>query len=248
GWEILDTGKQSAEENMRFDAELLEKAERFTKPVLHLYEWEGDCATYGYFIDPAKLLNLDKAKEKSLSLARRPTGGGIIFHIWDMAFSVMVPAQCPEFSTSTLDNYAFVNNAVLAAIKDFLKDQPPLFLTSIDFSPWDSDCAHFCMAKPTKYDVMWEGKKVAGAAQKKTKKGFLHQGTIALIMPPPDYLSLILRQGTQVGEAMQAHTCPILGQTASFDQVSLAKKNLRLALATHLAQASLSYSSQQVGD
>lgn len=242
-WEILDTGRQNAEENMRLDAQLLEKADSFSKPVLHLYEWEGDSATYGYFTDPAKLLDLDQVKKHSLNLARRPTGGGIIFHIWDMAFSVVVPAHCPEFSINTLDNYAFVNNAVLAAIKEFLGGKPPLSLTPIDFSSWDPDCAHFCMAKPTKYDVMWEGKKIAGAAQRKTKKGFLHQGTIALVMPPPDYLSRILRPGTQVSDAMQAHTCPILGEVASADQLRSAKKKLRLALATHLTQASLSCSS-----
>lgn len=241
-WEILDTGSQSAEENMRLDAELLEKADSFSRPVLHLYEWEGDCATHGYFTDPAQLLDLDNAKNLALSLARRPTGGGIIFHIWDMAFSVLVPSHCPEFSTNTLENYAFVNNAVLAAVKEFLGNQPPLSLTPTDHSPWDHDCAHFCMAKPTKYDVMWEGKKIAGAAQRRTKKGFLHQGTIALVMPPPDYLDQILLPGTRVHEAMQAHTYPILGQTASCDEMDAAKTHLRLALATHLTQSSLSLS------
>src|SRR5690242_9702910 len=132
-WEILDTGRQSAEENMRLDAELLEKAESFSKPILHFYDWEGDSATYGYFTDPAKFLDLSQAHSLSLNLARRPTGGGIIFHIWDMAFSVVVPSHCSEFSINTLDNYAFVNRAVLMAIKEFLGHQPSLSLTPTDF-------------------------------------------------------------------------------------------------------------------
>ncbi len=105
--------------------------------------------------------------------------------------------------------------------------------------PWDSQCKHFCMAKPTKYDVMWEGRKVAGAAQRKTKKGFLHQGSIALVMPPPEYLEHILLPGTKVHEAMQAHTCPLLGKAASKEQMDDAKQRLRQLLATHLTQASL---------
>ena len=241
-WEILDTGRQSAEENMRLDAELLEKADSFSKPILHFYDWEGDCATYGHFTDPAKLLHLENAKRLSLHLARRPTGGGIILHIWDMAFSVLVPSHCPEFSTNTLENYAFVNNAVLAAIKEFLGDQPPLSLTPTDFSPWDPDCAHFCMAKPTQYDVMWGERKVAGAAQRKTRKGFLHQGTIALVIPPRDYLEQILLPGTKVHEAMQAHSCPILGEEVG--EMDAAKAYLRSALTTHLSKASLLCSSE----
>jgi lipoate-protein ligase A len=48
------------------------------------------------------------------------------------------------------------------------------------------------MAKPTKYDVMWEGKKVGGGAQRRTKYGFLHQGTISLGRPDEEFLSGIL--------------------------------------------------------
>ncbi len=231
--EILDTGRAPAEAIMSFDAELLENADRYDRPVLHLYEWEGDSATYGYFTDPAKLLHLENAGKLSLNLARRPTGGGIVFHIWDMAFSVLVPAHCPEFSTNTLDNYAFVNQAVLGSVKEFLDNKPPLALTSEDFAAWDGNCTHFCMAKPTKYDVMWDGRKVAGAAQRKTRKGFLHQGTIALMLPPKDYLDQVLLPGTQVRDAMMAHTCPLLGQ-ATGQELAFAKGRLRSLLATHL--------------
>lgn len=235
--EILDTGRQSAEANMRIDADLLEKADTFSQPVLHLYEWEGDCATFGYFTDPADFLDLKAAQKLSLQLAKRPTGGGIIFHVWDMAFSVLVPAHCSEFSTNTLENYAFVNNAVLASVNEFFGGRAPLSLTPEDYAPMDPNCSHFCMAKPTKYDVMWEGKKVAGAAQRKTKKGFLHQGSISLVLPPSDYLEEVLLPGTQVREAMFAHTCPLLG--TSTEQMQEAKQRLRTLLSTHLTQASL---------
>jgi lipoate-protein ligase A len=238
-WKIIDTGVQSAEENMHFDSELLGNADTFASPVLHFYDWQKDSATHGYFTDPAKLLNLEAAKKLSLNLARRPTGGGIVFHIWDLAFSVLVPSHCPEFSMNTMENYGFVNRAVLACIKEFLDGNPPLLLSPDDHSPWDSNCSHFCMAKPTQYDVMWEGRKVAGAAQRRTKKGFLHQGTIALILPPLEYLEQILLPNTQVKEAMQAHTCPLLGKSATSIELAEARKHLRLLLATHLSQASL---------
>jgi len=237
-WMILDTGTRSAEENMRLDAELLENAHAHSQPVLHFYEWEGESATYGYFTDPASLLNLASAEKLSLHLARRPTGGGIVFHLWDMAFSVLVPAHCPEFSTNTLENYAFVNNAVLASVKDYLGGILPLSLTPEDYSPLDKDCSRFCMAKPTKYDVMWEGRKVAGAAQRKTKAGYLHQGTIALVLPPSEYLDQVLLPGTRVKEAMFAHTCPLLG--TSYAKMASAKHSLRELLATHLTKSSLS--------
>lgn len=239
-WQILDTGIQSAEENMRMDAQLLENADCLERPVLHWYDWSGDSATYGHFISPEKLLNMNAVQAHSLQLAKRPTGGGIVFHIWDLAFSVIVPACCPEFSLNTLHNYAFVNHAVLNTIKEFLNNELPLSLTPQDCVPWDANCAHFCMAKPTQYDVMWETRKIAGAAQRKTRQGFLHQGTIALIMPPTDYLEEILLPGTKVQEAMLAHTSPLLGHTATQEELRRAKSDLRTLLATHLRRCSLS--------
>ena len=59
-------------------------------PLLHLYQWDGPSATYGYFIDPSKYLDLNKLRQHHVALARRPTGGGIVFHIWDLAFSFLI--------------------------------------------------------------------------------------------------------------------------------------------------------------
>ena len=209
-WNILDTGIHSAKENMSLDAELLETLDPHALPILHFYDWEGDSATYGHFVKPEEFLNLEEARRRGLQLGKRPTGGGIVFHIWDLAFSVLVPAGHPRFSENTLDNYAFINNAVLAAVTAFLDHRPPLELISEDGRALDSSCSRFCMAQPNKYDVVLNGKKIAGAAQRKTKKGFLHQGTIALKMPSHEYLEAVLLPGTKVLEAIETHTFPLL--------------------------------------
>jgi lipoate-protein ligase A len=209
-WTVLDTGVHTASENMSLDADLLDSLDQHALPILHFYEWKGDSATYGHFVDPSDFLDLDKVAFQGLSLAKRPTGGGIVFHIWDFAFSVLVPKGHPCYSENTLDNYAFVNNAVLSAMSGFLKDRGTPKLTFENALTFDPSCTRFCMAQPTKYDVVLNGKKIAGAAQRKTKKGFLHQGTIALKRPSVAYLKEILLPGNQVLDAILAHTFPLL--------------------------------------
>lgn len=226
---------------MRQDALLLEAAHTFTQPILHLYEWEGASATYGYFNRPEQFINMQAARCKGLQLARRPTGGGIIFHLWDMAFSVLMPSHRAEFSQNTLENYAFVNQAVLHAVQAFFGQRRPLCLIQEDALALEACCAHFCMARPTKYDVLLEGKKVAGAAQRKTKAGFLHQGSIALTLPAPDYLSDLFSSDSAVQKAMLLYTYPLLGSEASLKEVLMAKKRLKELLTTHLNEASLKY-------
>lgn len=238
-WEIFDSGKRSAQENMQIDAELLARLDQYQRPILHFYEWETASATYGYFTDPARFLDLKAAADLGLALAKRSTGGGIIFHLWDMAFSVLVPAHCPEFSANTLENYALINQAVLAAVEAFLADRGGSSLIVDDFQSEDVHCNHFCMAKPTKYDVIRNGRKMVGAAQRKTKLGFLHQGTISLVMPSEEYLRSILLPGTAVLDAMKMFTFPLLGAEASCAQIQEAKQTLKTLLTTHLINASV---------
>jgi lipoate-protein ligase A len=207
---VLDTGIASAEENMALDAKLLEALG--DQPILHLYRWSGPSATYGYFLDPEKHLDLDAVGKYRLHLARRPTGGGIVFHIWDLAFSFLMPSSHPLFSLNTLENYLFVNQIALETMKELfpLLDSPELIPESAP--SMGPDCRNFCMAKPTQYDVVYKGRKVAGAAQRKRKQGYLHQGTLSLAFPQMELLSGVLLSKTEVLEAMRAYTFAPLGR------------------------------------
>lgn len=224
-FEIIDTGPLDAAAIMQKDAELLQSLG--DKPILHFYDWDGDSLTYGHFVDPKNFLDLEKAKKHQVKMAKRPTGGGIVFHIWDYAFSVLVPASDFRFSQNTLENYAFVNQNILRAVEKVFKPKEKLELTKEDGIPQDSSCMHFCMAKPTKYDVLYEGKKIIGAAQRKTRSGFLHQGTISLMMPAKDLLEEILLPGTKVMEAMFSNTHALLKFSKDKKELLEARRALR---------------------
>jgi lipoate-protein ligase A len=202
--EILDTGIATAEENMRFDEKLLENLQSNGYPILHLYSWAKPSATYGYFIRPENHLDLKKVALHHLDLARRSTGGGIVFHIWDLAFSFLMPSEHPHFSLGTLQNYQFVNKAVLETVQTYFSLTPELIVQ--DAPSLSPDCKNFCMAKPTQYDVVYKGMKIAGAAQRKRKQGYLHQGTISLFAPKIDLLTDVLLSKKDVVQAMTSFT------------------------------------------
>jgi len=227
-WKIIDTGKNSAEKNMALDIQLLEGLTTADNQdaLLHLYDWNQPSATYGYFIKPESLLCMQTAADNNLQLARRPTGGGIIFHLTDFAFSMLVPAGHGGYSINTLDNYAFVNKIVIDVISQFKNTLKPTLLQNEPISR-DIACTHFCMAKPTKYDVILNEKKVAGGAQRRTKHGFLHQGTISLTLPDQILLSKVLLPNSQVLQAMQEHTYPLLETFQSKDDITEARRILR---------------------
>ncbi len=184
--DVVDTGSHPAQWNMDWDAEHLAGLDPDGPSLLHFYEWERSSISYGHFLDPKKFFNMGQVEEEGIDLARRPTGGGITFHLWDFAFSFFVGASSPFFSQDPYCNYQRVNRALLSVVRGFFNEIATLH--PVEQTPQEEKVKNFCMAHATKYDLIINEKKVAGAAQRKTQKGFLHQGTVFLI--PPDLLLL----------------------------------------------------------
>lgn len=224
-FEIIDTGKCSAEENMAYDALLLDTLDEPSKAILHFYEWQKPSATYGYFSKPLDYLNASAIAKYGLDLAKRPTGGGVIFHQYDLAFSFLLSASHPLFSLNTLSNYSLVNTIVANAITAFSEGSiVPLLLDEQKLSQKCELCK-FCMSSLTVYDVTVGGKKIAGAAQRRTKRGFLHQGSIAVAIPPENFLADIFLPRSDFASAMKDNTFPLLSKKSSHLEIGNLKRH-----------------------
>lgn len=206
--DLKHSGLRPASYVMEEDARLLESLGDV--PLLHNYTFVGKAATFGYFVKPEDFLHLDVAREVGLELARRPTGGGLIFHSFDLAFSFFMPASHPAFSTNTLANYAFVNLACKEAIRAFCGTESDLLVEGC------GPCLRFCMASPTQYDLVVGGKKVGGAAQRRTKRGYLHQGSLCLLKPDSDWLRAVCKNPA-IFELMQTQSYPLLQEASSLE-------------------------------
>lgn len=218
-WEVIDRSPSLPEENMQMDQELLLSLKNRKNPVLHFYDWIVDSATFGYFTNPSDFLNLEVAASRGLKLAKRPTGGGVIFHAYDFAFSLLLPSCHPSFSINTLENYAFVNQIVIDAIKLCSPHLNPYLITTNETTAIPS----FCMVKPTVYDVVIDEKKVAGAAQRRTKEGFLHQGSICLMLPQEEYLEDLISK--EAAKNMLANSFSIVHEADNLSDFRLSLRN-----------------------
>lgn len=201
---IEDTQIASATENMEKDKNLLNNLDPNGIPILHLYKWSSDSVTYGHFAKKEDLLDLNGLEKYKIDAARRVTGGGVTLHFSDYAFSFFMPKSNPLFSENTLDNYAFVNQVVANALGNYLPKEDLLFQKQED-AKVHSPRSFFCMARPTQYDVLYKDKKIAGAAQRKTKSGYLHHGSIAVARPNPVILKAILKDKEQLYHSILQH-------------------------------------------
>jgi len=154
--------------NMAVDESLLRLA---TGPVLRLYEWSVPAVSLGYF-QPAAVAPAGRP------CVRRYTGGGLVDHARDVTYTVAAPRAHPLGLLSTAESYSRLHAAVAAALQD-------IGLDAVLSPVCDAGDNPACFQKAVKFDVLHQGKKVAGAAQRRTRSGMLQQGSILLPDPPP---------------------------------------------------------------
>ena len=166
-----DTTARSAAANMAIDEALLEAAK---VPSIRFYQWETSALSFGYF---GKFVDVvDYAPERDL--VRRWTGGGIVFHGEDLTYSIVVPASDPIFAESSMSLYEKIHRALADALAE--RGQRATVAAIGDRGAGVSDIGYneHCFANPVRADVMLNGRKIAGAAQRRTRAGLLHQGSI----------------------------------------------------------------------
>lgn len=234
---VLKAKKASAKQNMLLDVKLLDEIHPEDVPVLHLYDWEFPSVTYGHFIEPTQFFLSEGVKKHHLSIAKRPTGGGIIFHTCDLAFSLVLPSKHPKYSMSTTESYALINQAVAFAIQHWLRKDALFLLLGKNALAQSERLSAFCMARPTRCDVTLYGKKVGGAAQRRKKQGLLHQGTISLGLPRQEQLVDALIEGEAIFESIQKSSHSLLGENWTEKDLIQAREEMKKVLIESLKKA-----------
>jgi lipoate-protein ligase A len=176
-WLLINSGKCDAAFNMALDEALLEAASCLGKPVLRFYGWTEPAATFGYF---QKYVDVERTTLLR-PLIRRPTGGGIVPHDADWTYSAVYPPGHEWHSLKAEESYRRVHEWIQSAFAQLnvVTELAPCCKKS---APGQ------CFAGHEKSDLLWRGKKIAGAAQRRNKLGLLIQGSV---QPPPVSLARV---------------------------------------------------------
>lgn len=176
--------------NMAMDESLLESCR---DPVLRFYRWDKPAISFGYFGEYSEV-----ADRPGRELVRRWTGGGIVPHGNDLTYSLITPVTDPAAAKGPPAIYA----ALHAAIRDALASEGRASELAAETAPKISEA---CFANPVRHDLLLDGRKIAGAAQRRTRRGFLHQGSIQLPDLSPAFRH---RFASLLGKKVQAAEIP----------------------------------------
>jgi lipoate-protein ligase A len=165
--------------NMAIDQALLESA---AAPSIRFYLWESPALSFGYFGRFADVA--DKASERDL--VRRWTGGGMVFHGEDLTYSIVIPTGDPLLGKSSTSIYAAIHEALRTALIANGERAELAAVAAVCGSIRNSATVtdrryNDCFANPVRADVLLNGRKVAGAAQRRTRDGLLQQGSVQYV-------------------------------------------------------------------
>ncbi|MST95328.1 MAG: lipoate--protein ligase family protein [Pedosphaera sp.] len=170
-WVRLDSGPGAPAHNMAVDEALLEAAPALGQPVLRFYGWTEPAATFGYFQKISEIERVTRLRP----LVRRPTGGGLVPHDADWTYSLVFPPAHAWHALRATESYERVHQWLRAAFARLG--------VAAELAPCcRKEIPGQCFAGHEKSDLLWHGRKIAGAAQRRTKTGLLIQGSV---QPPP---------------------------------------------------------------
>ena len=175
-----DIDSRSAPLNMAIDEAIIETA---TGPTIRFYRWDHPALSFGYF---GKFEDV-ASQRNDRDIVRRWTGGGIVFHGEDLTYSIVIPASDPAFSESSMSIYEKTHAAIGAALATNGKKTELAEIASPRIS-------ESCFANAVRADVMLNGQKIAGAAQRRTRRGLLQQGSVQNVDLPADFEKSLARQ------------------------------------------------------
>lgn len=181
-WRFIDTGALSPALNMAIDEAILTiHSQGKTPPTVRFYTWNPATLSIGYFQKAEKEVDFDKLKKLGLGFVRRPTGGRAVLHDQELTYSIIVSESYPGIPNQVTEAYRVLSSGLLEGFRNlgFYAEMVSL-ASDEEKEKYASMGSSACFDSPSWYELVVEGKKVAGSAQTRQRGTVLQHGSILL--------------------------------------------------------------------
>jgi len=161
---VIFDGKNKAAWNMALDESLLYHLKE-VGPTLRLYGWAPPAVSIGYFQSMEEEVNVEKAREMGVDVIRRITGGGAVYHKYELTYSIVMPPPPGKI----LESYRIIERGIVEALN--------MIGVKAEMSGIN--------------DIIVEGKKISGNAQTRKYGGLLQHGTLLIDVDVDEMFTLL---------------------------------------------------------
>jgi lipoate-protein ligase A len=181
-WRFSFDGPATGAENMARDWELFQEmeADPTLPPVFRLYTWNPPCISLGHHQAIEDELDMDAVRRFGFDVVKRPTGGRAILHDEELTYSVVAAIDDPRVGGSLRESHETISRIFqdaltglgVAARMAAPTDYPDRLVRGRASAP--------CFSATTRTELVLEGRKLLGSAQRRGSRAFLQHGSLLL--------------------------------------------------------------------
>jgi lipoate-protein ligase A len=170
--QIIDPQANSGAWNMAVDEILLQSAIDHDLATLRWYRWREPTVSLGYFQKQEDLRGDDRLSQ--LPRVRRLSGGGTLVHDIELTYSLALPAS-QRLVERPMDLYRIAHQSFIDAFR--LRG---VVLTLRGTTTRHANEPVLCFAREDEHDLVLDGHKVLGSAQRRRRGAILQHGGLLL--------------------------------------------------------------------
>ncbi|MFA9559414.1 biotin/lipoate A/B protein ligase family protein [Evansella sp. AB-rgal1] len=205
-WFFVDSGKKSPAYNMALDEKLMDwHRDGKIQPVIRFYAWNPATLSVGYFQKVEKEINMDVVRKRGLGFVRRPTGGRGVLHDDELTYSVIVSEEHPNMPATVTEAYRVISEGLLQGFRLLgLQAEFSIPRTKEEKEQLKNPRSAVCFDAPSWYELVVEGRKIAGSAQTRQKGVILQHGSIIRTLDEDMLFDLFTYSSERVRQRMQS--------------------------------------------
>jgi len=174
-------------------------------PTLRFYGWRPATLSIGYFQKAEDEVDLEEVRRRGLGFVRRPTGGRAVLHDAEVTYSIAVPEKYPGLPTSVTESYRVLSEGLVQGFQALGLDAAMVSLASEEEkAKYASAGSAACFDSPSWYELVVDGRKVAGSAQVRQHGAVLQHGSILLDLDIEQLFSLLRFRSERLRERLAA--------------------------------------------
>ncbi len=228
-WRTIRSAAEAPDMNMAIDeALMMSVGAGEVGPTLRFYGWSPATLSIGYFQKAAEEVNMAEVQARGFGFVRRPTGGRAVLHDRELTYSIILPESYPGLPASVVDSYRLLSEGMLRGLQALglaatmvslsseqerakyagaasgtLSDSSEIDASTVTIASHASAASAACFDSPSWYELVIDGRKVAGSAQLRQHRALLQHGSILLDLDVAQLFALLQFRTERQRERMQ---------------------------------------------
>jgi lipoyl(octanoyl) transferase len=185
-WKLLHTGANTGAYNMALDEKLLAWSQAGEKvPVLRFYTWDPPTVSLGRFQKIETTVDTAACRKHGIDVVKRVTGGRAVLHREELSYSIIARVDNPLFPDGVLGTYRTIASCLAAGLQNLGIPAEIVARGSARASLAEKrEKNPACFSSSSWYEIVVNGRKIIGSAQRRLSHSFLQHGSIFMDFDP----------------------------------------------------------------